>query len=157
MSDRVNPAHYKDHSIEPIDVIEAWGLGFHLGNCVKYIARLGLKEGSPEIEDLKKARWYLDRKIEAMEAASSARDVRDVVGDGDGDTVYVVLSGSADSICRHPGHVQSALWRSSFDEAMDDFQRRPDSAKSLWQCRRIGTRSKVELLEQLHWESIAIG
>jgi hypothetical protein len=56
-----HPPHYTATVVEPIDVIEAWGLGFHLGNCLKYIARCDLK-GRP-IEDLEKARWYLDREI----------------------------------------------------------------------------------------------
>jgi hypothetical protein len=61
-----HPAHYGgDTPYEAIKVIEAWGLGFHLGNAVKYISRAG-KKGS-EIEDLKKARWYLDRWIERLE------------------------------------------------------------------------------------------
>ena len=59
------PRHYTFGSIEVIDAIEAWGLGFHLGNVVKYIARAGRK-GS-EIQDLKKARWYLDRAIHKLE------------------------------------------------------------------------------------------
>lgn len=60
--DQVNhPPHYNFGSIEVIEVIEDWRLGFHLGNAVKYIARSAHK-GS-ELEDLKKARWYLDRKI----------------------------------------------------------------------------------------------
>lgn len=59
------PAHYTYSDIEPIDAIEAWELGFHLGNVVKYIARAGRK-GS-EIQDLKKARWYLDRAIKHLE------------------------------------------------------------------------------------------
>jgi hypothetical protein len=59
------PAHYTFSAIEPIDVIEAWELGFHLGNVVKYIARAGRK-GS-KIEDLKKARWYLDRAIQQLD------------------------------------------------------------------------------------------
>lgn len=60
-----NPAHYKSIGVEPIDAIEAWGLGFALGNCVKYIARHQHK-GNP-LEDLKKSRWYLDRAIKRME------------------------------------------------------------------------------------------
>ena len=60
--DAVNhPSHYTASAVEPIDVIEAWKLGFHLGNCLKYIARCELK-GRP-LEDLEKARWYLDREI----------------------------------------------------------------------------------------------
>lgn len=58
-----HPSHYHPDSIEAIDVIEAWGLGFHLGNVVKYIARAGLKTND-ELEDLKKAQWYLNRYID---------------------------------------------------------------------------------------------
>ncbi len=59
-----HPRHYgsKDDPYEAIKVIEAWGLGFNLGNAVKYICRAE-KKGSP-IDDLRKARWYLDREIE---------------------------------------------------------------------------------------------
>jgi len=66
--DPVNhPSHYTSGGIETIDVIEAWCLGFHLGNAVKYISRAGRK-GS-ELEDLKKARWYLDRAISKLESS----------------------------------------------------------------------------------------
>ena len=57
-----HPSHYTFSSIEVIAAIEAWGLGFHLGNVVKYVARAGRK--GPEVEDLLKAKWYLDRRIE---------------------------------------------------------------------------------------------
>lgn len=64
-ADAVNhPKHYT-LGIEVIDAIEAWGLGFHLGNCIKYIARADHK--ASRIEDLKKARWYLDRAIARAE------------------------------------------------------------------------------------------
>jgi hypothetical protein len=66
--DPVNsPAHYTSGGIEVIDAIEAWGLGFRLGNAVKYIARCGKKDPAKTVEDLKKARWYLDREIAALE------------------------------------------------------------------------------------------
>ena len=55
------PAHYTFSTIEPIAAIEAWQLGFHLGCVVKYVCRAGRK-GS-KLEDLRKARWYLDREI----------------------------------------------------------------------------------------------
>ena len=62
-----HPSHYggEDNPYEAIKVIEAWDLGFHLGNTVKYISRAGKKEDA--VEDLKKARWYLDRMIERLE------------------------------------------------------------------------------------------
>lgn len=64
--DAVNhPSHYggADSPYEAIKVIEAWGLGFCLGNTVKYIARAGKKDAQAYVEDLQKARWYLDRAI----------------------------------------------------------------------------------------------
>lgn len=60
-----SPSHYRLGGIETIDFIEAKRLGFHLGNVVKYITRAKLK--GKEIEDLRKARWYLDRYIEMKE------------------------------------------------------------------------------------------
>ncbi len=69
MSDAVNrPKHYKFGNIEVWDAIDDWQLGFSLGNVVKYVARAGKKEGSPEIEDLKKAEQYLLRRIKQLEA-----------------------------------------------------------------------------------------
>jgi hypothetical protein len=61
-----HPAHYggADNPYEAIKVIEAWGLGFCLGNTVKYLSRAG-KKGS-KIEDLRKAAWYLQREIDAL-------------------------------------------------------------------------------------------
>lgn len=56
-----HPKHYGNGTYECINVIEAWELGYHLGNAVKYIARAGRKED--RLQDLKKARWYLDREI----------------------------------------------------------------------------------------------
>lgn len=64
--DPVNhPAHYKTASgLEAIDVIEAFGLSYHLGNAAKYILRAGKKDGANRGEDLRKAIWYLHRAIE---------------------------------------------------------------------------------------------
>jgi hypothetical protein len=61
-----HPTHYggADDPYEAIKVIEAWDLGFCLGNAVKYINRAGRKPGQPKKVDLEKARWYLDRAIQ---------------------------------------------------------------------------------------------
>jgi hypothetical protein len=63
-----HPAHYggATNPYEVIKVIEAWGLGFSLGNAVKYIARAGKKGDTVQaaIEDLEKAAWYINREIE---------------------------------------------------------------------------------------------
>jgi hypothetical protein len=58
-----HPTYYKHGGIVTIDVIDAWGLGFNLGNVVKYISRAGHKTVGG-LQDLKKAAWYLDREIE---------------------------------------------------------------------------------------------
>lgn len=60
------PKHYTSSSIEPINAIEAWGLDFLLGNTVKYISRAGKKKGNSELQDLQKAQWYLNRRIENL-------------------------------------------------------------------------------------------
>ena len=71
-NDPVNrPAHYTDGKIEVIDFIEDKKLGFCLGNAVKYIARAGKKDPTKEIEDLKKARWYIERRIKELENATT--------------------------------------------------------------------------------------
>lgn len=61
-----HPDYYKRGGIEAIDAIEAWELGFHLGNVVKYIARAGRKTAD-SLQDLQKAAWYLDREIKRRE------------------------------------------------------------------------------------------
>jgi hypothetical protein len=62
-ADPVNhPAHYKIGGIETIDFIEAKALGYHLGNAVKYITRADHKGN--RLQDLQKAKWYIDRAIE---------------------------------------------------------------------------------------------
>ena len=59
-----HPAHYNVGRIEVIDAIESWELNFSRGNAVKYIARAGHK--GDEVEDLKKAAWYINREIERL-------------------------------------------------------------------------------------------
>lgn len=76
MSDSVNhPAHYggEDNPYEAIRVIEAWGLGFSLGNTVKYISRAGKKDPAKLLQDLKKAAWYLNREISKAELAQKQK------------------------------------------------------------------------------------
>jgi hypothetical protein len=78
MNDDVNnPAHYNVNGIEVIDVIETYAKDdFRLANVIKYVCRSGYK--GKKLEDLKKARWYLNRVIEEMEGAEEAwRDIAD--------------------------------------------------------------------------------
>lgn len=69
MSQVNSPKHYggAENPYEAIKVIEAWDLGFHLGNVVKYISRAGKKGNT--LEDLEKASWYLNREIEKKRGA----------------------------------------------------------------------------------------
>lgn len=64
-----HPQHYggQDNPYESIKVIDAWELGFSLGNTVKYISRAGKKDSDKELQDLKKALWYLNHHIEMLE------------------------------------------------------------------------------------------
>ena len=64
--DAINPDHYKVGGIQTIDYIEAKGLGYNLGNVIKYVSRAGYK--GVEVEDLKKAAWYLAREIAKHDA-----------------------------------------------------------------------------------------
>ena len=67
-TDPVNrPAHYTDGKIEVIDYIEDKHFGFCLGNAVKYISRAGKKDPAKTVEDLRKAIWYIERRIKQLE------------------------------------------------------------------------------------------
>lgn len=61
-----HPPHYTVGGIEVIDFIEAKALNFNLGNVVKYLSRAGEKDSDP-LQDLQKARWYLNREIARVE------------------------------------------------------------------------------------------
>jgi len=64
-ADEVNhPPHYTVGGIETIDFIEAKGLDYNLGNVVKYVSRADQKGN--KLQDLEKARWYLDRAISSL-------------------------------------------------------------------------------------------
>lgn len=73
MNEQVNhPQHYggAENPYEAIKVIEAWDLGFYLGNTVKYISRAGKKETDKTVQDLEKAKWYLEREIQKLKTKS---------------------------------------------------------------------------------------
>lgn len=68
-----NPSHYcEGRAYEPINVINDWELDFDLGNVVKYISRAGRKNDT--IEDLKKARFYLNHKINILETKKALKE-----------------------------------------------------------------------------------
>lgn len=76
-----HPIYYggADDPYEAIKVIEAWNLGFHIGNTVKYISRAGKKDGNSATQDLKKALFYLNREIELLEKQNQVIDVSDAM------------------------------------------------------------------------------
>ena len=64
VNDVINhPSYYTDGKFETSEAIESWRLGYHLGNAVKYISRAGKKSKDTELEDLRKARWYIQRYL----------------------------------------------------------------------------------------------
>jgi hypothetical protein len=72
LTDAVNhPSHYTDGKIEVIEYIEDKKLDFCLGNAVKYISRAGKKDKNKTVEDLRKAIWYLERRIKEIEESEN--------------------------------------------------------------------------------------
>lgn len=71
-----HPDHYQssDPTYETINVIEAWDLDFCLGNAIKYISRAGKK--GDQVEDLEKAAWYINRKIEKLKHDRAADTIK---------------------------------------------------------------------------------
>jgi hypothetical protein len=108
MAEQVNhPEHYGgDTTYEAIKVIEAWGLGFCLGNTVKYIARAGKKPYATLLTDLHKARWYLDREIQRLESMIEEQEEPPVLGGG---TILVSQQVQEDAIDAARGVVEAAL------------------------------------------------
>ena len=91
MKEHVNhPDHYggEDNPYEVVKVAEAWGLDMdaYLFNVLKYIGRSGKKDDNPPIQDLKKALWYLERRIKTIENGDKydlyLRHYRENGGDG---------------------------------------------------------------------------
>ena len=69
--DHISPSHYSSLKISPLEVIEANPhLTWCKSNAIKYIMRAGLKPSNPELQDLKKAQWYLNHEIERLESES---------------------------------------------------------------------------------------
>lgn len=74
MADKIDPAHYRgEGGIQAIDIIEVFNLNFSKGNVIKYTLRSGRKSEdgydnlTKEIEDLEKAKWYIDREIKRLQ------------------------------------------------------------------------------------------
>ena len=86
MNDQIRPNHYRIGKLEAIEVIEDQGFGFNLGNAYKYMSRCGLKvpldiknkpyweaEADAAIEDLRKAKTYIEFQIAYIEKLKSQR------------------------------------------------------------------------------------
>ena len=72
MGGDVTDYYRRETGHEALDVIEAWGLGFSLGNVIKYVARAGRKPGVQTLDDLRKAASYLAREIARLERSDQA-------------------------------------------------------------------------------------
>jgi hypothetical protein len=119
-----HPPHYQGSKWESIEIIEALGNQFRLGNALKYIFRHAKKNG---VEDLKKARWYLEREF-ARDAPSysdsfdlrfwraHAREFADSFGLEDVDLINTVAAINGASL--HAWGRHEPKWRSSVHEAL---------------------------------------
>ena len=72
MQQNINPSHYTNGEIQPIEYIDANKLGYYEGNILKYITRYKMKNG---VEDLRKAQWYLERLIDNTIVDEVTQDV----------------------------------------------------------------------------------
>jgi len=72
-TDPVNPSHY--HGDYVMRVIEDFQLDFLSGTIVKYLLRAGNKPGDSILQDLKKAHWYLERKIAALSKSTDPQAI----------------------------------------------------------------------------------
>jgi len=82
VSDNVNhPAHYNQYKgFEVIDITEQ--MNFNLGNVVKYVMRAGFKDPEKTVEDLEKARWYLDKEINRLKDEAHRAKVKEHLAAG---------------------------------------------------------------------------
>ena len=72
MTEIEHPDYYRSCGIEAIELIDAHGLNFSLGNVIKYVTRVGHKEGEDANTALRKARWYLEHEIERVQKGEEA-------------------------------------------------------------------------------------
>ena len=87
INDSVNhPNHYcEGRRYEPWDVIVDWKLDYLTGSAVKYLSRAGRKDSNKEVEDLRKAVAYIEKRIEVLESIKSS-DSDDSIYELDFDT-----------------------------------------------------------------------
>lgn len=102
---KTDPAHYNQQEIQPITVINAWALGFSLGNCVKYISRAGKKSGESELDDLRKARWldpvfYVPHRRRPMMKGEAWKPGRPKFTECESATTFDRLTGNLERTCQ---------------------------------------------------------
>ena len=68
------PTHYRNQPIQPIEIIDAYGLDFKRGNALKYLLRAGSKPGEDKSDDLLKAIWYLVYELDGVELADEVNE-----------------------------------------------------------------------------------
>ena len=119
--DAINPSHYRGgRKFEPIEVIEDWGLGYHLGDSLKYIARHGRKPGEDPVEGLSKAIWYLERLQDKYTEKVRDQDQDEQEFQALGDIPNSVLFGADDDILRST--VPQENWGKDLTKFSDDSE-----------------------------------
>ena len=68
------PTHYRKQPIQPIEIIDAYGLDFKRGNALKYLLRAGSKLGEEKTDDLQKAIWYIVYELHGIELADEINE-----------------------------------------------------------------------------------
>jgi hypothetical protein len=68
------PTHYRNQPIQPIEIIEMYGLDFSRGNALKYLLRAGSKPGEDKTDDLLKAIWYLVYELDGVDLADEVNE-----------------------------------------------------------------------------------
>ena len=68
------PTHYRKQPIQPIEIIDVYGLDFKRGNALKYLLRAGSKLGEEKSDDLQKAIWYLVCELHSIELADEINE-----------------------------------------------------------------------------------
>ena len=68
------PTHYRNQPIQPIEIIDTYGLDFKRGNALKYLLRAGSKPGEEKSDDLLKAIWYLVYELDGVELADEVNE-----------------------------------------------------------------------------------
>ena len=68
------PTHYRNNTVQPLEIIEMYGLDFKRGNALKYLLRAGSKHGEDKSDDLLKAVWYIICELHSIELADEINE-----------------------------------------------------------------------------------